>query len=142
METIIHALDKSQLDAVTDAIHDCEFELSDVKFDDAAGVLEFGFKNTDSDEARYIKGSFLKQYEEPMYSYRLFVRSVRTVSMKDAAQIGTYPLEYIEFDEERSSLLLQTNILDDFTLTVDKIDILVVRESAEPVGMREYRSIF
>lgn len=139
MKTVIHAKNETELKAASHFVSDATLILDSVRFNETAGTLDVAFEQTIFDESVPIGGGLVKRHEAPRYLFILNCKSVNRLMIEDTIQIGTYDFEWIEFDVEKSAIVLHTGAPLAFRIIVDSID-LTIRQAEEPLGLETYKT--
>lgn len=138
----IHINRPDEIDKVSDFIHDCVFDLDDVKFDEEQSCLRINFRRPDPDRVK-VSGGFwiLKNVELPIVQCFLNIHQVEDFSINDPVRIGTYMLTELEYTTSDRTLSIICAQPLEIKVTVKTFE-LSVEETDEIIEVKKFRSIF
>jgi len=131
-----------KIDEISDLIHDCLFDLDDVKFDAEQSCLRIKFRRPDPNKAK-VGGGFwiLKNVELPVVQCFLNIHQVEDFSISDPVRIGTYMLTDLEYNGgDRTLSIISAQPLE-IQVTVKAFEISV-EETDEIVEVKKFKSVF
>jgi hypothetical protein len=131
-----------EIDKISDLIHDCLFDLDNVKFDAEQSCLNIEFRRPDPDKVKVVGGFWiLKNVELPIVQSFLNIHQVADVSINDPVRIGTYMLTDLEYSERDRTLSIICAQPLEIKVKVKALEISV-EETDEIVEVKKFRSIF
>ena len=134
-------MDESGIGRVSDFLNDTHLILSEVRFDELNREVDVSFEKKLTGYATNEGGFILEKFKAPVYRFHLLIRNSAKLTIHDTEEIEIYGIETIEFDHERSTLTIVTDVPLGFSVMVEDIDLTIIRE-AELVGYENYRSLF
>lgn len=137
-----HIKRPEDIDQISDMIHDCLFDLDDVKLDDEQSCLRIKFRRPDPSKARVHKGIWLlKEVELPIVQCFLNIHQVEACSINDPVRIGTYMLIDLEYNQNNKQLSIISAQPLEIEVTVKAFEISV-EETDEIVQVKKFKSVF
>lgn len=131
-----------EIDKISDIIHDCLFDLDDVKFNAKESCLSIKFRLPDPAQGR-VRRLFwiLKEVEIPTVECFLNIRHVEKYVIDDPVNIGTYCLIDLEYNDShrRVSVICAQPLKIQATVRVFEIS---VEATDQVVEVRKFKSVF
>lgn len=121
-------------------VHDCEFSLDDLVYDENARTVSVPFKKTLFNQQTVLKSGLLKKLKAPTFEFNLKVFDVRELFVEDPQQIGIYEFSGFEFSSDDRSLIVETDAFLVLRMHVDMLKVSILK-SPEPISFEIYRSI-
>jgi hypothetical protein len=119
-ESMAHALDVAQLQAVDAALHDAAFSMANVQFDDGRGIVEIQFY-----EASKTRDLSFRSASKPESSRLLRISDVASVSVHDPEELVEHTYAHIE-SPRPGRLTLWSNFPGQLDFDVGRIDVEVI----------------
>lgn len=124
MEERLHVTSIDNLGRIHDAIHDCEFDLDDVSYDEKSQKLAIRFSYEDLEGSGLMpKISFRKRI--PVYEAMLIINNVYKYIINDTEKVGTYSFNILVYDAKSQSITITTDVLLEFKVYVRNFDVSV-----------------
>lgn len=131
-----------EIDTISDFIHDCLFDLDDVKFDAQQSCLRIKFRRPEPAKVRTQQEFWvLKRVELPIVECFLNVHEIADYSVNDSAQIGTYSLVDLKYNETDKTVSIVSAQTLEIKATVKTFEISV-EETDEILEVKKFRSVF
>ena len=138
----IHIDQPDEIEKVSDFIHDCLFDLEDVKFDAEQSCVRIAFRRPEPAKARtHQEFWLLKKVELPIVVCFLNINQVEHFSVKDPVQIGTYCLVDIKYNESDKTVSIISAQPIEIVASVRTLEISV-EETDEIIEIKKFRSVF
>ena len=99
----------SEIIKITDAIHDCWFDLNEIQFDKDKSILLIPY------EVKKKEGP-LKTPKESKTNYLLQIKNVKDYKINDTEKIGSYDFNKIEYYEDKNQIIITTGVPLGFTI--------------------------
>lgn len=142
VNTVIHINWPDKIDKISDFIHDCVFDLDDVKFDEEQSCLRIKFRRPDPDRVKVGTGFWiLKNVELPIVQRFLNIHQVEDFSIIDPVRIGTYMLIDLEYNGSNRTLSIICAQPLEIKVTVRAFEVSV-EETDEIVEVKKFKSLF
>jgi hypothetical protein len=119
---VFRATTPADLDKVTWLTHDCWFDLDAARWDRERHSFEMSFGR--GAERRGFLG-IVTSRPPSHYDCAVSIKAVRSVTVEDEAEVGTYDLNTISYDDTRRAVVIESNIPLKITLEVGEVDVLV-----------------
>lgn len=87
------------------------------------------------------RGCFSEKFDVPLVECFLIFRHVKSYSVEDTGQVGSYDFTSLDYDPRRKRITIVTGIPIDIKLTVDAFEVSV-RETGKIVGEKKIKSLF
>jgi hypothetical protein len=134
VESIFVATSPAELETVTWLVHDCFFDLSELRWDEVAQTLELGFGRGVEWEHRTLGVSGTRTEAPSRFDCTLVVRGVKSLLIEDEAMIGVYDLGDVTYNADRREVLVEANIPCVLRLQVEAIHVEVLAPTELPTG--------
>lgn len=109
---------------IVDKIHDCRFELDEIKYDQYKKILSIQFEMEIYDNATIEKKFlFFKKIITPVNKCFLKINHVKQYEIRDNAQIGRYDFNEVKIDEFRGTVLITSGFPLEIEIDVEKVNI-------------------
>jgi hypothetical protein len=131
-----------EIDKISDIVHDCLFDLDDVKFNADQSCVRIKFRLPDPGKTRVRKLFWiLKEVEMPTVECFLNIHHVVEYLIDDPVKIGTYCLIDLEYNDshKRVSVICAQPLKIDVTVTAFEISVEVTDQVVE---VRKFKSVF
>jgi len=131
-----------EIDKISDFIHDCLFDLDDVKFDAGQSCFRIKFRRPDPAKAQVRHGFWiLKDVELPIVECFLSIHQVEDFSINDPVQIGTYCFTDLEYNGTNGTLSIISAQPLEIKVKVKAFEISV-EVTDRIVEVKRFKSIF
>jgi len=124
---VCRASSLTELSAVNALIPDWEFDLDNLKIDNAAGVIEIDFKREFFEERVIEPGWLIKNITLPVYDCRLTIRGVISHEIIDTEKIQFYPFDWIEYHPDSGLLEIRSGVPLKFEMYVSRDDVSIYK---------------
>jgi hypothetical protein len=144
--------DPDALDEVSGEIHDWFFDIEDVDFDPAHGVLSVPFRRWSYEEARTVSedppatgwrklfgSSSGKSWEAPWYRWILRIHNADSYHLHDGAEIGCADFLHVSYDHASRVVTVEGNIPVTIKASVHALAVQV-EQTDELLGIARYRT--
>jgi hypothetical protein len=126
VESIFVATSPSELETVTWLVHDCFFDLSELRWDEVAQTLELDFGRGVEWANRTLGLGGTRTEAPSRFDCRLAIRGVRALLIEDEAMIGVYDLGDVTYNADRREVLVEANIPCVLRLRVETVRVEVL----------------
>ncbi len=118
----IEAFEDLQL--IIDEIHDCWFDIENIDLTEKELSIEYD--KEDRSNSILVKNYFLwKRVKVPVRKYHLRIHNVQYYKIVDNESIGLYDFDTIEYDRDRSVLIIKTGVPLVFEISVEKFKMAI-----------------
>lgn len=128
-----------ELHLVHDIIHDCFFDVDDIRFDSEQSTLTFRFRRPISSDRIKLKDFVYTSKSRPTVECFLTIYNVKSYSISDTENVGTYDFNVLDFDPLKHCLTIGTNVpidikleVRDFRISVEQTDNLLESGKGTP----------
>ena len=134
--------DPKKLDVILKQVHDCWFDVENIRFDSKTKLLTIKFLKENLDDARVLSDWWLiRKISIPAFECILQISHVNKYRIEDTEKVGEYDLNTINYDLTSKQFLIECGIPLKIFIDVDDFEV-----SFEPtktvVNWRSTCSIF
>ncbi|OGP61762.1 MAG: hypothetical protein A2169_14650 [Deltaproteobacteria bacterium RBG_13_47_9] len=114
-----------EINNLIDLIHDEYFEVDNIKYDREQGIVEIPYRRIFHDGPRRTVHNWLlyKVQEVDVIRAKMRILHIEEFEVNDPDQIGTYCFNDVDYDHNRSTLLLDSNTKLELRMKVSKLFI-------------------
>jgi hypothetical protein len=122
--TTVTARLSEELSAITDLVHDCWFDIDDIRYDPEVRTLTIPFQRPMPERA--IKGARLfGRRRVPRVECFLRIGEVRRWKMVDEKCVGRYDFNEVNYDRPQETINISTGVPLELAVEVDRLDVSV-----------------
>jgi hypothetical protein len=126
MATSVRVTDPANLEEINGLIHDQYFDIDDARFDPQAGCLTIRFGSDQPEASTVLRRLWIwRKVRLPLVESFLRIRRAKSCEIRDTAQVGTYPLNIVEYNPRDGIVDVIPVFGADIKLSVEALDIEV-----------------
>lgn len=125
MKETVHVRDPAEISRVTEIIHDCWFNTSNIHFDSENAILIVPFEYRDPRTREADGRRFLRRKKPHTFVALLKIYRAQTFTIQDRAEIERYDFDELLYDPELGIVRITSGFPFEISIAVSQFEVSV-----------------